>query len=205
MNRFRLSLLFVALLIVGVALGYSLYALLAPQNRVATVRQGAGYGEALIGGPFTLTDQDGRTRSDSEFRGRLMLVNFGFTNCPDVCPLGLQLMTDALERLGPSADQVQPIFITVDPPRDTPAVLKSYMEHFSERLIGFTGTPEQIADVAREYRVYYKAQGTLETDPNYSVDHSAFIYLMGRDGKFITHFRHDMDPDRVAEAIRQHL
>jgi protein SCO1/2 len=123
-----------------------------------------------------------------DFRGRLMLVNFGFTNCPDICPLGLALMTDAIA-----------------PARDTPAALKDYVAHFSDRLVGLTGTKEEIAAAAKAYRVYYKVHGDPASNPNYGVDHSGFIYLMSRDGKFLTHFMHDTPPDRVADAIRRYL
>lgn len=198
--RMRIAIV-VATVLIGVGLGYVGHRLLSPPGAGET----RSYGEALVGGPFTLTDQDGKTRSDSEFRGRLMLVNFGFTNCPDICPLGLQLMTDVLETLGKDADKIQPIFITVDPARDTPAVMKDYVGHFSERIVGLTGTPEQVAAAAKAYRVYYKVHGDPATNPNYAVDHSGFIYLMGRDGKFLTHFTHDTPPDKMADAIRKHL
>jgi protein SCO1 len=202
--RTRLAVI-VATVLVGVGLGYVGNRLLSGAPPAATVREGRSFGEALVGGPFTLTDQNGQRRSDADFRGKLMLVNFGFTNCPDICPLGLALMTDAIERLGPQGESVQPIFITVDPARDTPAALKSYVAHFSDRLVGLTGTPEEIAAAAKAYRVYYKVHGDPASNPNYAVDHSGFIYLMSRDGKFLTHFMHDTPPDRVADAIRRHL
>jgi protein SCO1 len=195
----------VGAVVVGVGVGYVASRLFFDAPPAATVREGRSFGEALIGGPFTLSDQDGERRSDAEFRGRLMLVDFGFTNCPDICPLGLALMTDAIERLGAQGADVQPIFITVDPARDTPAVIKDYVAHFSDRMVGLTGTPEEIAAVAKAYRVYYKVHGNPATNPNYAVDHSGFIYLMGRDGKFLTHFMHDTPPDRVADTIRRHL
>jgi protein SCO1 len=200
--RVRIAIV-VATVVLGVGLGYVGHRLLTDDRSGAG--QARSYGEALIGGPLSLTDQDGKQRSDSEFRGRLMLVNFGYTNCPDICPLGLQLMTDVVEKLGPRADQLQPVFITVDPARDTPAVLKDYIAHFSERIVGFTGTREEIAAAAKAYRVYYKVHGDPATNPNYPVDHSGFIYLMGRDGKFLTHFTHDTPPDKMADAIRKHL
>jgi protein SCO1/2 len=198
-------LVIIATVLVGVGLGYVVQRFLLAPSTTAVVRESRGFGEASIGGPFTLTDQDGRKRSDAEFRGRLMLVNFGYTNCPDICPLGLALMADAVERLGKQADDVQPIFITVDPARDTAAVLKDYAAHFSKGITGLTGTPEEIAAAAKAYRVYYKVHGDPATNPNYPVDHSGFIYLMGRDGKFITHFTHDTPPERMADAIRRHL
>lgn len=194
----------VASVLGGVGVGYVAHKLFIA-NGPSTGQAVRSLGQATIGGPFTLIDQDGRTRRDTEFRGRLMLVDFGYTNCPDVCPIGLQLMADTLEMLGRDADKVQPIFVTVDPARDTSAVLKDYVGHFSDRILGLTGTSEQIAEAARAYRVYYKVHGDPAKDPNYPVDHSTFLYLMGRDGTFITHFSHDAPPERVVEAIKRQL
>jgi protein SCO1/2 len=199
-TRARLAVIVVTVLI-GVGIGYAVQQVfLAPP-----ARESRGFGEALIGGPFSLTDQDGKRRTDADFRGRLMLVDFGYTNCPDICPLGLALMADALEQLGADADKVQPIFITVDPARDTAPVLKDYVTHFSERIVALTGTKDEIAAAAKAYRVYYKVHGDPATNPNYPVDHSGFIYLMSRDGKFITHFTHETPVERVAETIRKAL
>jgi cytochrome oxidase Cu insertion factor (SCO1/SenC/PrrC family) len=197
-------LVIVATVLIGAAIGYAVqhFFLAAPPG---TAREGRGFGEALVGGPFSLVDQDGKRRTDADFRGRLMLVNFGFTNCPDICPLGMALMAETLDRLGPDADKLQPIFITVDPARDTAPVLKDYIAHFSDRIVGLTGSKEEIAAAAKAYRVYYKVHGDPATNPNYGVDHSGFLYLMSRDGKFITHFMHDTPSDRVAETIRKSL
>lgn len=199
MPRAARLIVIVASVLAGVGVGYIGHRLFMAGDSRPVV------GQAAIGGPFTLVDQDGKTRRDAEFRGRLMLVDFGFTNCPDVCPIGLQLMADALERLGRDADKVQAIFITVDPARDTPAVLKDYVGHFSERILGLTGTPEQIAEAARAYRVYYKAHGDPAKEQTYAVDHSTFLYLMDREGRFVTHFSHDAPPERVVEAIKRNL
>src|SRR5580658_10300715 len=108
-----------------------------------------------IGGPFTLTDQDGKTVHDTDFHGKYLLVYFGYTYCPDLCPTGLDGMAHALTQLGPDANKVQPIFVTIDPARDTPEKLKDYLASFNPDIVALTGTPEQIADVAREYQVYY--------------------------------------------------
>ena len=113
-------------------------------------------GKATVGGPFTLTDHTGRRVTDKDFRGQHLLVFFGFTYCPDVCPSGLQVMTAALEELGPKAEKITPIFISVDPERDTPEQLALYVSSFHPRLVGLTGTPEEIQQVAKAYRVYYK-------------------------------------------------
>ena len=203
-TRTRLIAILVAV-VVGAGVGYAIATLIGGPDAPVTATEGRNVGQASIGGPFRLIDQNGRERSDAEFRGRLMLVNFGYTHCPDICPLGLALMTDALDRLGPQAEDVQPIFITVDPARDTPDVLRDYVGNFSAGMIGLTGTPEQIAEVARAYRVYYKAHGTPENDPDYPVDHSGFIYLMDGEGKYLTHFRHDTTPEQMAERIKSKL
>ncbi|MDP6262633.1 MAG: SCO family protein [Rhodospirillales bacterium] len=155
-----------------------------------------------IGGAFTLIDHNGKTVTDANFRGRYMLVYFGYTFCPDVCPTALQTITDAMDLLGAKADKVQPVFISVDPERDTPKVLKSFMENFHPRMIGLTGSSEQVAAVAKIYRLYY-AKASDEDD--YLIDHQAFIYLMGPDGKIITYFPHGIAPDAIATKVRKHL
>jgi protein SCO1/2 len=166
---------------------------------------GAGAtGAARVGGPFSLMDHTGRAVTDADYRGRLMLVYFGFTFCPDVCPTDLQAMAGALDSLGPDAGQVSALFVTVDPERDTPERLAAHVALFHPGIAGLTGTPEQIREAARAYKVYYaKAAGS---DPGaYSMDHSAFIYLMGRDGGFLEVIPHGADAGRIAEAVRRHL
>ncbi len=161
-------------------------------------------GEALIGGPFELTDQNGNTVTDQSFKGRLMLIYFGFTYCPDACPTALGVMSAALDKLDVAADRVAPILITVDPERDTPEVLKEYVGAFHPRMVGLTGTREQIAQAAKAYRVFYqKAPGA--TSDEYLMDHTLLIYLMDADGKYVAHFGPDATPDQVAAEIRKHL
>ncbi|HLY89548.1 MAG TPA: SCO family protein [Acetobacteraceae bacterium] len=150
-----------------------------------------GGSASLVGGPFTLEDGAGKQVSDRDFRGKYMLVYFGYTFCPDVCPTTLNEVADALDHLGTKANDLQPIFITVDPKRDTPAVVKQYTAAFSPKLIGLTGTPEQIAAVAQAYRVYYAEHRTGPGPNDYSMDHSSILYLMGPDGKFIAPVRAD--------------
>lgn len=168
----------------------------------------AATGHALIGGEFELVDQDGQTHTDADFRGSYMLVYFGFTYCPDACPTSLQAMTRALDELADTAPEkakrIVPIFITVDPERDTVPVLKAYAEHFHPRLLALTGSPEQVAQAASAYRVYYgKADSGPGTD--YLVDHSSFIYLMGPDGDYLTHFGLGTPPDNIAQALERHI
>lgn len=177
---------------------------LAVGGRLGLFAGGGGHpgaGIPSIGGAFTLTDQIGKVVSDQDFRGKYMLVYFGYTFCPDVCPTSLSAMATALDSLPkPVEAQIVPIFITVDPERDTQEVLKSYVGNFHPRLIGLTGSDEQIRDVARKYRVYYQKvdQGK---DAAYLMDHSSIVYLMGSDGKFLTHFSHTTPPEQMAETI----
>jgi cytochrome oxidase Cu insertion factor (SCO1/SenC/PrrC family) len=169
---------------------------------------GAGDGDSrpgvAIGGPFTLVDQNDVVRHDSDFRGELMLIYFGYTFCPDACPTALQNMSAALDELGGSAKAVQPIFVTVDPERDTVPQMKLYAANFHPRLVALTGSAEQTAAAARAYRIYYdKALHGAELD--YLVDHSSFIYLMGRDGRYLAHFGPDVTADAMAAAIKKYL
>lgn len=156
-----------------------------------------------VGGPFALIDSQGRAVTDADFRGRFMLVYFGFTYCPDVCPTSLTAIAQALDRLGADADKVVPVLITVDPERDTPEQLKEYVRHFHPRLVGLTGTPEQVAAAAKAYRVYFaKARTQGAPADEYTMDHTSITYLMGRDGKFLAHFSHGTEPDAIAARVR---
>jgi protein SCO1 len=156
---------------------------------------------SFVGGPFSLVDGTGRQVTDHDFRGKYMLVYFGYTFCPDVCPTTLNEVSDALDRLGGKADRLQAIFITVDPKRDTPAAVKQYVAAFTPRLIGLTGSDEQIAKVAQEYRVYYAEHRTGSGPNDYTMDHSSVLYLMGPDGKFIAPIRADMDGAKMAADL----
>jgi protein SCO1/2 len=156
---------------------------------------------SFVGGPFTLEDGTASQVTDRDFRGRYMLVYFGYTFCPDVCPTTLTQVADALDRLGSKADRLQAIFITVDPKRDTPALVKQYAEAFTPRLLGLTGTDEQIAKVAQEYRVYYAEHRTGSGPNDYTMDHSSVLYLMGPDGKFIAPIRADQDGAQMAADL----
>ena len=161
------------------------------------------YGRGTVGGPFTLTDQNGRTRSDSDFRGKLMIVYFGYTFCPDVCPADLMAITQALDTLGHSAKNIQPIFITVDPERDD-KVLADYVRAFHTSLIGLTGSPEEIRKVANAYKAFY-AKVPGERDGDYAIDHTGVIYLMGRDGEYLGFMPPQTDPQKLTEVLRKYL
>jgi len=159
-----------------------------------------------IGGPFTLVDQRGRTVADTDLHGRFLLIYFGYTFCPDVCPTSLVRNTEALEMLGSDAEAIVPVFITVDPERDTPEVMNDYADFFHPRMIALTGSEEQVAAAAKAYRVYFsKVQEPGADADDYLVDHTSITYLMGRDGRFVTHFRHDMGPEAMAEKLRELL
>jgi protein SCO1 len=154
-----------------------------------------------VGGPFSLVDGDARPVTDKTWRGKYMLVYFGYTYCPDVCPTTLTALADALDKLGANADRIQPLFITVDPKRDTPAVVKQYAAAFGPRFMGLTGTPEQVAAAAKAYRVYYAEHRTGPGPDDYSMDHSSVLYLMGPDGKFIAPMRADQSGPEMAAAL----
>lgn len=160
-------------------------------------------GTALIGGPFTLTDQDGRKVTDKDFRGHYMLVFFGYTYCPDLCPTELQVMSAALDSLGAKADAIQPVFISFDPERDTPEVLKQYVSNFHPRLVGLTGSPEEIAVAAKAYRVYYSKVANSSGPDTYLMDHSTITYLMDPQGRFLKHFSYSTDAAAMAKALAE--
>jgi len=163
-------------------------------------------GAASIGGPFTLTDHNGKRVSDKDFAGKYLLVYFGYTYCPDVCPTGLTVISDALDQLGADAAKVQPLFVTIDPHRDTPEQMKEYATYFHPSLIGLTGSDSEIAQVAKAYRIYYAKVENKDPDSDpedYTVDHSAVTYLMGPKGGFLQHFSHSTDPETMARRIRE--
>ena len=164
-------------------------------------------GIAQIGGPFTLTDHTGAVRTEKDFRGKLMLIYFGYSYCPDVCPTALQIMSVAVERLGPKAKSVVPVFITVDPERDTVDHLQKYVKNFGGGMVGLTGTAEQIKQAAKVFRVYYRKAEPADGAPpeNYLMDHSSVIYLMDRDGRYLTHFTHQTPSEKIEATIREHL
>lgn len=162
---------------------------------------GARQGELSIGGPFTLVDQDGRMVTDADFRGRWLLVYFGFTYCPDICPTSLTRNSDAIDLLGKQGEKVTPVLISIDPERDTPQKMKEYVRFFHPRMVGLTGTPEQIAAAAKEYRVFYmKAPG--DQPDTYVVDHSSLTYLVDPNGKFVQFFRGEATPQEVADRLK---
>jgi len=201
--RFTVVAVSAAGLIIGIAAalavlpGVSTY--FWPQTKNWTV------GKATIGGPFEMVDHNGRQVSDQTFKGRYLLVFFGFTHCPDICPAALQTVTAALERMGPKADKIAPLFVSVDPERDTPEILKEYLSYFDARIIALTGSQEQVAKMVKTYRAYARKVPNSEAADDYTVDHSAFLYLMAPDGTFITHFSPTVSFEKMAERISREI
>ncbi len=161
-------------------------------------------GRAPVGGPFELTDQTGHRRTDADFQGKLVVLYFGYTYCPDVCPTELQSISLALDKLGAAAEAVQPVFITVDPERDTPARLAEFVASFHPRLIGLTGSLADIKKTAIAYRTFF-AKNSATAPGEYSVDHTGFIYLIGKDGHYLGFLPPGASPDEIADAIRIRL
>lgn len=163
--------------------------------------QAQSSGTALIGGDFQLTDSTGKIYTPADFKGRYMLVYFGFTHCPDICPTSLLLIDTVLEDMGSKGDAIVPVFITLDPERDTPKIVGDYVKHFGPRLVGLTGTPEQIRQAAEAYKVYYRKVEDKSSGLGYMIDHSGYFYLMGPDGKYLTHFSHGVSESALQEGL----
>jgi protein SCO1/2 len=158
---------------------------------------------SAIGGPFHLVDQNGKTVSDADLKGKWSLIYFGYTHCPDACPTALNAIAIALDDLGPKRDAVRPVFITVDPERDTSEVLKSYATSFDMPLLALTGTPAEVAQAAKDYRVYYAKHP--EPGGDYSMDHSSVIYVMDPEGRFTATFTPESSPEDIAARLKKLL
>jgi protein SCO1 len=207
--RFRLQLVFVVLAIAMVT-GY----LLMTGERNLTAKQSRNYERGSlantaetggeIGGSFALINQDNKLVTEKDFNGKSLLITFGFTYCPDVCPTKLQEMTMALDQLGKGAERVQPLFITIDPQRDTPKQLRSYVSLYHQGLQGLTGTPTQIAEVAKKFRIFYK-RGEDVGDGDYMMDHTTAIFFTAPDGKVVEVFGDETDVAQMADSMRRHL
>ena len=193
----RAALAIAALVAVLAAGGWFLQGWLAAEQ--------ASGGRPLIESEFSLVDHTGKPVTDEDFAGKWQLVFFGFTFCPDICPTTLNDVSIVLEELGAEADQVQPLFITVDPERDTPEVMAEYVGNFDPRIVGLTGSPEQIDQAAHAFRAYYAKVEQEGVAGGYTMNHSAFLYLMSPEGDYATHFAADDDPAAVAEEIRAYL
>lgn len=216
MTRYKLPLVILALLALGTA-GYIMVAdAHQPRNAAPAAMSRDGQSrpdpeapQLQVGGPFTLTNQDGQPVTEQSFHGKYMLIFFGFTYCPDICPTELQDALNAIEIAGSEIkSQVQPIFITIDPARDTTDKMSEYVKMFGRGLIGLTGTPEQIAAVARAYKVYYAKTADEDGESSgddYMMDHSSFLYLMGPDGQMVKTFAPGTTLDDLAAGLKQYV
>lgn len=185
---------------------FTLFALLLPHSNMAARADVPPALAKLFGGSFSLIDHLGKSRTDKDFNGSYMLIYFGYTYCPDVCPVDLQHVSDAVDILGKKGDQIQPIFITVDPARDTSRALKAYVSHFHPRLIGLTGSEAEIKKVAKSFRVHRRKFTPKGGTPDeYLVDHSSLTLLMGTEGQFLTLFPHNTNGEEMAKRIKTYL
>jgi protein SCO1/2 len=200
-SRRRILGLAAGLLLAGA--GWPSWAQTPDETSAARLMDDLMWNRGPIGGPFALVDHTGKPRTEEDFRGKLLLIYFGYSYCPDVCPTDLQQIGLAIDGLGPAGAAVQPLFVTVDPERDTPAHLADYVPLFHPRLIGLTGSAEEIRRVAVAYKVYYAKYPP--GSPDYVVDHSSFIYLVDETGKYIGFFPPGTTADRMVEIIRPHL
>jgi len=162
------------------------------------------WGKEPVGGPFALTDQNGRLRTDTEFRGKFILLYFGYTHCPDICPADVLSITLAMQGLGERADKLQPIFVTLDPERDTQAHLGDYLGSFDPRWIGLTGDPATIRKIALAYKIWF-AKSADAQGADYSIDHTTAIFLINREGNYIGFLPPGTEPERIVQALRAQL
>ena len=185
-------------LVLGIGLTYRLMMMGTETNSSGT---------ASIGGPFELVNQDGKTVTQDDFKGKYMLAYFGYTFCPDVCPTELQVIGTALDMMPADvSSEITPVFFTVDPARDTVEAIAEYVPYFHDRMVGLTGTVEQTTAAAKAYRVYYAKsipEGQPEDTDTYLMDHSSFVYLMDRDGQFVRHFNYGTSPEDMAKGVTE--
>ena len=190
-------------LLIASGLGFSA----ATAARAETVRISPVFtktGPSRVGGPITLTSHLGKRLSTQELRGKYLLVYFGYTYCPDICPNELMKISAALDKLGDNSANIQPLFITVDPKRDTAEVLKDYVSHFHKSLIGLTGTPEEIDRATKAYRVLYRFAGDI-SGSDYLIGHSNNIFLMDKKGEYATHFAHGSTVGEIVDGITKQI
>lgn len=187
---------------IAAALATVTVVVVAGRDRATPAAEGTATGQPAVGGAFQLVNQEGQAVDQTMLDGKWSLVFFGFTYCPDYCPTTLTALEATRERLGAAADDLQIVFISIDPERDTPQALKDYLssDGFPPGVVGLTGTPEQVAEVAKVYRAYFEKVGTGE---DYTMNHTLTVYLMGPDGRFRSALSHDLGPDRSAQLIQR--
>ncbi len=186
----------IAIILVAAALAFG-----AASRLVKPADRPSGTGTALVGGPFTMLNQKGETVTEKNFVGKYMLVFFGYTYCPDVCPTTLQVMGKALDKIGAKAAKITPVFVSIDPGRDDVATMKNYVEAVDPRLTGLTGSPQQVSAMSGAYRVYYAKVEDAKRPADYLMDHSSLIFLMAPDGAYLKHFNYDVTSDDLAAAL----
>jgi protein SCO1 len=185
--------------VAGLVLFFAVIMLVAGRAPTSMVPQASA-----VGGPFRLVDQDGKVTTDQDFKGKPFLVFFGFTHCPDVCPTALFEISEVFGKLGADAERVRALFITVDPERDTPEKLKDYLASFDSHVRGLTGDPAAVQAVTKSYRVYSK-KVPLEGGKDYTMDHTAIVYLMDKEGRFVAPFNLKRRPEEAATELRRYL
>jgi protein SCO1/2 len=196
----KLGIAIVVLLALAASVTLNTYLMLdVPEPKITTS------GTAAIGGPFTLVATDGETVSDQTYRGKWLLIYFGYTYCPDACPTALNSISLALERLGSQANDLQPLFVTVDPDRDTRETMVKYLTSFDSRIIGLTGTKDQIDSVIKEYRLYVSREKPEHGGDDYLVSHSSYIYLMDPQGRFVNVIHAEELGDEIAIRLRKEM
>lgn len=208
----RTRLLLTAGGVCGVIISFAIFGILRSQKVAESIEGSLHSGLPSIGGPFQLIDKEGKTWKDTDFRGKPFLVYFGYTYCPDICPMALYTMSQAIEKLG-GARVIQPLFITIDPQRDTPSQLRNYTQKFLKDFILLTGPQTEINKAIRSYRVHaarVQEEGeetpkSKENDELYLMDHSSLIYFMGKDGSYIAHFNHQSSPSEIIERVKHYL
>jgi protein SCO1/2 len=195
-DRRRLWFVTVAVAVVVAAIvAYATLGTLTTSPAAPTTQTLSGFG-----GPFKLIDQDGRLVTDADFRGKWVLLYFGYTHCPDACPTALNTIAEALDQLGGAREKIQPLFITLDPERDTPVVLRDYTTAFQAGILGMTGSPEQIRAVAKTYRIAYEKHVVAE-DQDYAVDHTSILFLLDPLGRPVSLFSHETPPDQLSRRM----
>jgi protein SCO1/2 len=197
-GRTARTLLVLSAFMVGLAVTFALVKLAVDRSGVSLAGQ-----TVTVGGPFKLIDGDGKTVTDQDLKGKPFLVFFGFTHCPEVCPTTLFELSEVFKRLGPDADKAAGLFITVDPERDTPAVMKDYVSNFDPHLRGLTGDPQAVERAIKEYRVY--ARKVPLDGGGYTMDHTALVYLMDKQGRFVAPFNLKRSADAAAADLRKYL
>ena len=190
---------------IAVAAGcWTLWPQATEERSAAALMDAVMWNKEPVGGPFALVDHNGQRRTEADFHGKFLVIYFGFTFCSDVCPIDLQAIAAMVDKLGPDGDAVQPLFITVDPEKDTPEQLKRHVALFHPRLIGLTGNPRQVRQVALAYKVYYaKTEPTKKA--GYEIDHTGFIFLVDAGGKYVGFLPPGTPPDRLVDVVRPHL